>query len=280
MHMKNIIEMLEHIDGAPLFKNSLSYDSREWVTADKLTVKHPVQRKLTDRECVFDFDGVGDMHFEVIPALLTELGIKYIAWKSGPMGMHIHFWTQVVGDIEKKAVVKYLATKIEEVYGIRNDLGPMGHGFIRAEYSFHPIRGYQKTLLRNTLTELNNINYLPAELLEKIDEIKGEFNQKRGKIAEIDGKRPTCIKYILSHQFSDGRQRMLFILASWFKANGYTPEQNFKLCYNWCEKQKYNISNRKIWAFIHSTSGTVGCTHRHEVLEEIGVDMSKCQYEK
>lgn len=273
-------ELIESIDELPLFKNSDSYESKDWRKWEEVTVSRPVQRKLTRRECVFDLDDVAPIHFEMIPHFLKETGLKFIAWKSGPTGMHIHFWTQVTGKEQKRQVVKYMSTKIEELFGVKNDLKPMGHECIRTEGSIHPFKKYEKTFLTSNISTLFPINDLPDSLIEKVGEIDLSAGQITPNNHSIDGKKPSCVKYILGHKFNDGRERMIFSLISWFKAEGLTPKEIFDNVYSWCKEQNYTISPRVIQSKIHSNSGKVGCAFRHEILEELGVDMSKCCYEK
>lgn len=272
------IKILSEIDGLPPFKNSNIYESSDWRDWRDLTT-FPVQRELTRRECVFDLDDVTSLHMTLIPNYLKETGLKFIAWQSGPNGMHIHFWTQIVGKQSKKALVKYMASKLEEMFGIKNDLGPMGQGIIRCEESKHPNKGYQKTHLMTNLSPLFPINEIPPSVLEKVSDLEPTEGQMKPRNTVRDGKIPTCMKYILSHQFSDGRKRLLFIVVSWWKGNGNSEQEIFKLCREWAIKQNWSISNRTIWSTIKSTNGKVGCTYRHTLLEELGVDMEKCKYE-
>jgi hypothetical protein len=272
------IRKLEMIDsGLPLYKNSKSYESSDWRDYKDLTEPQPVQRKLTLHECVFDLDHVAPIHFESIPEWLKITGLKFIAWKSGHEGIHIHFWTDIHGKYQKKQLVEIMARKIEERFGVKNDLGPMGHQHIRAEYSYHPQKGYQKVLLFDNLNELFPINHIPVELKSQIDAI--DTAPVKGKVGMRNGCSPTCIKYILSHQFADGRNRLLFAVVSWFKANGLSDQEVFDKAYEWSKRQGGRLYPRFIWATIRSNNGTVGCTYRHAVLEELGVDMSKCKWE-
>lgn len=280
MKLSNYPQELANIDGLPQFKNAEVYASPEWEEWQDVTVKWPVQRKLTAHECVFDLDGVTPFHMTAIPRYLTETGLKFIAWKSGPEGMHVHFWVNVTGKHQKKALVTYMAQRMEQMFGVKNDLGPMGHGCIRTEFSYHPVKGYQKEHLMSNMGTLFPINELPAALVEKVSGMDLSDTQMKTNNSERDGKCPQCVKYILSHKFSDGRERLLFSIISWYKACGLSESEIYTSARQWCTSQDYAISTGTLWSKIKSSSGGVGCTWRHAVLEELGVDMSKCRYVK
>lgn len=278
--MKLLIEVNRFIEdvteGKVYYKDSETYNGL-WVEYNFLQVKHPSQRKLTKGECVLDFDNVTDSQCNMIIAWLDALRFKYTAWKSSKTGMHIHYWVDVRGKEPLKHIVKKMADKIEAQFGISVDTQPMNHGFIRCEFSYHPEKGEQKTLIKNTVNIIDPINPVPQRIKESLPE--NEFiTFTGGKTKEVDGKMPKCIRYILSHQFSDGRQRLLFVLASWYKANNKSHNEIVELCYEWAKRQDYAISRGKISAFVNSTGGKVGCKFRHELLEEIGVDIGKCEY--
>lgn len=272
-----INELIEDISGyQPLYKNSLQYESADWRAFKDLTVKEPVQRKLTPTECVMDLDHVSEMDMVIIPNWLKSTGMKFIAWQSGPNGMHIHFWANVYGKEAKKQLTDFFASKLEEKFGVKNDLLPMGHGHIRAENSIHPEKGYRKEMLMLNINVVDPINHIPPQITEKL--INVSVNIPTGNNTIRNGKVPKCIRYMLSHQFSDGRERMLFAIASWYKANEYTDDENMQECLEWCKRQNYMISPHKIKATINSSTGKVGCRYRHNLLEDIGVDIGKCEY--
>jgi hypothetical protein len=283
--MKSISEVHEFltdtIEEDIEYKNSTIYESSDWRKFGALSVSQPVQRKLTAGECVFDLDGVTTMHKIMIPNYLKEIGMKFIAWESGPTGMHIHWWSDIVGKKAKKTLTKHMSAKIEEMFGVKNDMGPMGHEVIRAEYSIHPTKGYQKKLLMVNLSPLFFLNDINPSLRQKVFDSSSTEGSMVGKVAERrDGSMPTCIKYILSHQFADGRERLLFSIVSWYKASGKSEQDTFVLCREWCSRQDYRVNTRMIWAKIKSSSGQVGCMWRHDILEELGVDMEECKWEK
>jgi len=275
---KRINQEIEDISGErPLYKNSKSYNSADWRDYADLTEKYPVQRKLTSFECVFDLDHVSEMQITLIPKWLKETGLKFIAYKSGPEGLHIHFWSDVYGKLQKKALTTHMASKLEEMFGVKNDLGPMGHGHIRCENSFHPKKGYQKEFLLSTVNIIDPINEISANIRRLLPNV--DLKPIQGKTGMRRGKSPKCIKYILSHQFSDGRERLLFVIASWYKANGVDDADNVDKCMEWARRNGKFMSRQKVWATVKSNTGTVGCTYRHALLEELGVDIGECSYE-
>lgn len=279
MNKENYYKKLIEIDNEePLFKNSYDYKSSDWRAFNDLD-QWPVQRKLTTHECVFDLDHLTPIQIQLIPNYLKETGLKFMAWQTSDSGLHIHFWVNLYGKHQKKALVKFMAQKLESTFGIKNDLGPMGHGHIRTEFSFHPQKLTCKTLLMSTMSDLFPQNELPPSLLQKVAGLTSSDAFKSVNNSKLNGKSPMCIKYILNHKLHDGRERLLFAIISWFKANKLSEQEIFQRSYDWCKMQDYHISTSHIWAKIKTSTGQVGCSFRHQVLEELGVDMSCCKYE-
>ncbi len=254
-----------------LFKNSPHYQSSDWRPLSDCTTV-PVQRTLTSGECVFDFDGVSNLDMKAIPLWLRDAQMKFAAFRSSSTGMHIHFWTNVHGTNRKKALVRRLAAKIEEVFGVKNDLQPMSHGVIRTEYANHPVKGEQKVPLDVNIPYIDPINVIPSHVLVDLGE-DDSYTTYSGVTGNPGGLMPKCMRYILSHQFSDGRDRLLFSIVSWFKASGKTDQEIFDIAYEWCKRQDYHVSPSAVMAKIQSSSGQVGCRFRHELLEELGIDI-------
>jgi len=127
----------------------------------------------------------------------------------------------------------------------------------------------------DSVPTLDPLNTVPDKLRKQLDIAPMTFGNSNSKL--INGKMPKCMRYILSHQFSDGRQRMLFTIVSWYKANGYSDKDNVRFASEWARRQGLNIPTGKIWASVKSTNGSVGCNYRHGLLEEIGVDIGKCE---
>jgi hypothetical protein len=280
MDKDQFIEKLELIDAPlPQFKNSLTYASADWRDFEALSVTWPVHRKLTVHECVFDLDHVSQAQMSAIPEWLKAQGLKFIAWKSGPEGMHIHFWTKFTGKEIKKALVNIMAKPIENMFGVVNDALPMGHGHIRTEFAWHPTKGYQKILLMDTVSELFPFNDIPEHIKDKVKHVCELPITPTGKTGSKDGKMPTCIKYILSHQFADGRNRLLFVVVSWFKGSGLSDDEIYTRAHEWAKRQGGRLYPQFIWSTIRSSNGTVGCNYRHALLEELGVNMSQCKWE-
>jgi len=262
----------------PIFNNSTIYQEQKWLPLDCCDVEFPVQRKLTNFECVFDIDHVSEMDMIMIPRWLNDIGFKFIAWASGPEGLHIHFWTDIQGKEAKKNVTSIMAKNIEEKFGVLNDLGPMGHGHIRAEFSMHPIKGYKKTFIMSNISPLFYKNELSTSMRKKVSELSSSDLILTTNSSEVNGKSPKCIRYMLSHQFSDGRERIVFSLVSWWKDSGLTDDEIFDNTIDWCNKQNYTMSPSMIKAKIRSSGGKVGCRYRHNLLEEIGYDVGKCNW--
>lgn len=280
--LQELDEFLTELNGEPLlYKHSATYEGSEWVEAGKCHTYYPIQRKLGARECVFDLDHVSRAAMVQIPKWLDAIDFKYQAWQTSADGMHIHFWTEVEGKERKKVLVEEMSKKFEERFGVKNDLGPMGHGHIRTEGSVHPEKGTTKTLLSSNLRRLFFINDLTPSVREKVFKFEPSDPSKLiSNAGERDGKCPTCMKYILGHRFADGKKRLMFCVASWYKGSGLDDKAAAKKTWEWCQSQGSFINYSKVWATIHSSNGTVGCRFRHSLLEEIGVDMEHCKWEE
>lgn len=281
MRKEKYLADLKDIDHElPLFKNSTQYASSDWREFGDLTVVWPIQRKLTTHECVWDFDHVNEFEMKMINNWLAQVGFKFISWQSSPSGMHIHFWTKVHGKEQKKMLTEYLAEQLEKRFGLKNDLGPMGHGHIRTEFSIHPRKGNVKEFLMSTVSPLFPFNDIPDEIYLKVTNFDPKSVKIKGKVGENEeGEIPSCMKYIIGHKFADGRERLTFALISWYKASGHTNDEIFDLVYEWCKRQDYRIMPWQLKGKIATSSGQVGCTYRHRILEELGVDMAKCHWE-
>lgn len=260
-----------------LYKDSTVYNSNNWKLLHQCIEMFPIHRRLTTYECVFDLDKLSPTHFVTIPQYLHETGLKFVAFKTSHNGMHIHFWCDIRGKNQKRALVEHMASKIETIFGVKNDLLPMGHQFIRAEYSFHPRKNYQKVPIFWNVSYLDYVNSIDIALKAKITtvEFDSDVNPTTG------GKLTTCMRYILGHSFSDGRDRLLFAIISWYKSEGKTADETVKIAWDWCKKQpNFHTSKGKLYAKYNSSTGQVGCRWRHAILEELGVDMSNCVREK
>ena len=272
-------ELLQELNKEPsLYNDSKVYNEQNWKHLPDCTLKFPIQRKLGKYECVFDLDDVSEWNIQMIPKWLKEIGFKFIAWQSGTNGLHIHFWINLANKEAKKATVMLMAKNIETKFGIKNDSAPMGHGHIRTEFSIHPTKGYKKTHIMTNLTPLFYVNELSFKMKKKVANICSYEPQSTNNSMSKDGKTPKCIRYMLSNTFSDGRERIIFSLISWFKASGLDNFDILVKIKEWCEKQNYIISDNVINSKINSSQGRVGCRFRHQLLEDLGHDIGECDW--
>ncbi len=263
-------------NGAPIeVKDATVYESSKWVPHTELTVPYPIQRKILKHECVLDFDNVTDLQVTMIVQYFQQSEMKFNAWRSSNTGLHIHFFANVYGKYQKIMLAKIVASRIEELYGVKNDIQPMHHGFVRCEYSVHPQKNIQKVPVWCGINPLFPINTFPTEILQKINKNAPKLDENGRPIVENAPKSlenpPKCVRYILSNRFIDGRKRLLFVLTSWYK-NLLPDEEIFQILKDWARRQELSISDYKIRTTIKSTNGTAGCTYRHMVLEELGHD--------
>lgn len=273
LELENYLGFLTDVDdGTLLFKDSEQYASTSWRPFRYLSVSHPIQRKLTERECVFDFDGVNDTQVEWICKDLQSRGLKFVAWRSSANGLHIHYWTDVRGKMAKKSLVKLMAKKVEDKFNIQNDIGPMMQEMIRSEWSIHPKKGDTMKKIFDNLPKIDPINIVPTELKQRVYSHYDDVSKGNGLVGSVKGKSPSCMRYILSHKFTDGRKRLQFIVMSWFKGSGLSNQEVVDATFEWCKRQGLHVSKGSLLRALASNTGSVGCRYRHELLEELGVD--------
>ena len=277
--LQEVQAFLNNIGASVLYKNSYSYNCPDWREFEDLTVANPVQRKLAPNECVLDFDGIDDMTAQLLPQYLTDKGFRHITWRSSSTGIHVHFFTQYTSKSIKKAIVNMVAEPLERRFGLVNDIMPMGHGHIRCEWGFHPEKGEQKKFVASNIGTLFYENYIDAKDLPKVSSNQATSAQNGALIGTVKGKIPTCMKYILGTKLSDGKKRLFFAVVSWYKATGGSKDEVAALVRSWSEMQGQQWSVKQFNATWNSCAGSVGCKFRHQILEELGLDMSKCKIE-
>lgn len=272
---KSYLDFLTDVDeNIVLFKNAEHYVSVDWRPFKFLDVCHPIQRKLTTRECVFDFDGVTDTQVDFIITQLTQFGLKFNAWRSSSNGLHVHFWTDVRGKMAKKSLVRLFAQKLETILGIKNDLQPMMQEMIRSEWSIHPKKGVEMILIHDNIPRIDPINIIPDEIKKKVISNYDDGISGRGLTGSRKGELPSCMRYIMSHKFTDGRKRLLFVVLSWFKGSGFSDGEVVDATYEWCVRQGLKVSKGHLRRILGSNTGSVGCRYRHELLETLGIDIN------
>jgi len=268
LQIKNFINSFD-----PMYKDSLNYNSSKWCYIEECEIEFPIQRTLTKGECVLDYDNINNTAIDLLISFLDEINLKFTVWKTSKNGVHIHFWVDIQDENILIELVKYMGKIIENNIGIKNDLQPMRQGFIRAEYSFHPVKKSQKIIIFSSIYQIDYINNVP----DKFKETYNYLTKSDEDIKPISGgELTTCMKYILTHKFADGRKRLMFVIASWYKGDNRTNTEIYHIIKDWLKEQDKTIPENIIWATIYSNNGTVGCSYRHELLEELGVDMNNC----
>lgn len=263
----------------PLFKDSEQYDSKRWVQRQECVTERPIQRMLSEHECVLDYDNTSLPQQQELLDWLDEIEFKYEAWMSSPTGLHIHFFTPLTGRDKKMAMVSYVSQKIYEKFLMMNDENPMSQGFIRAEHSIHPKKRFEKILLRAKIPRLFPMNELTPTVMQKVFEMSSTGAPMSISNSGLKGNKcRTCMNYILSNKFSDCRKRLMFTVASHFVAQKLPKSECLHLTWQWA-KQQGGITYSEVYASVNSSSGRVGCNMRHKLLEEAGVDIGDCKWE-
>lgn len=277
--LKKVRDKLVNIDmDEPVFKDSLTYEGNCWRNAEECSV-YPIQRKLTTRECVFDFDNISASKMYEICIWMKESCFKFEAWLSSPTGLHIHFWSDIVTKDRKKILTELMSEKVFEKFGVENDIGPMSHGFIRTEGSRHPRKGYEKILFMSNIGRVFPVNELDGLTKKKVADMGLTSNGKdTSNAGERQGKCRTCMKMILDGTFDDCRKRLMFTVASHYIATGQTKTEAVESTWTWAQRQG-GIGKNEVVASVYSTSGKVGCYTRHNLLEEVGIGIEDCKWE-
>lgn len=260
--MKNWMTIINKL--SPLYLNSLSYASNDWRQREDLTVSTPVQRQILPNEIVADFDCVVDGYVDERPKItdyFLKHNYKFALFRSSNTGVHVHFFANAKDKYNKFGILKL----IEKDLGVKVDAQVVKRGIIRAENSYHPEKKMEKSLVYSNVSPFSYVNELPVEMLIKAS----DFKPKR-VIRHDSGETPKCIKFIQSNSFSDGRQRLMFVLASWYKSQGVKEEDIYAHIKEWAKRQGMKSSRYNIKSVINSADGSMTCTGRHELLEELG----------
>ncbi len=141
-----------------------------------------------------------------------------------------------------------------------------------------PFGEYEKDAMHQEHKELVTVHKL-FEFNDIPDEWYKEFKKKVDEITvyitteDENGNLP-CITYFLQEDFkhlADGRQRAMFILASYFKRKGLPDDLAYEKIQAW---NQYHLNSylkpMQIRACIRSNKGLIGCKYRKQLLAELG----------
>lgn len=251
----------------PKYLNSLTYVSKDWRFRKELTVDTPVQREILPNEIVADFDNISEENAKKVFSYFLKSNYLFAYFKSSDTGMHIHFFCNVRNKHNKFGVLKLIEEDIN-IKDVKIDAQVVKRGIIRAENSIHPEKKTKKTLVYSNVSLFNYINELPVEMLIKSSNFRPQVVTRH-----TSDETPKCVKFILSNTFSDGRQRLVFLLSSWYKGQGLNESEVFTKVKEWTDRQNYNLSDYVIKSTIQSSQGCMTCSGRHELLSELGFDV-------
>jgi len=264
--MNRILERYE-----PLYLNSLGYFSKDWRIKSECKVFS--NRKLLKDEIVADFDKLKDVWLDLkqIIKFFESKSFKFWVYQSGTHGLHVHFFVNKVHTKHQKAALLEILSK-QSGYDI--DKGPVKRGWIRAEGSLHPTKGFKKTLLYANIHAGAYIcrdfymNYIFGQESNKVfnSGFSGAHNPKP------DIGSPLSIEVMLDNKFNDGVKRVLFCLVSFWKSKKIDDDKIFNKAKSWLDFQKSNVLESHIWATIKSSSGLVREGYRVKLLNELGLE--------
>lgn len=219
---------------------------------------------------------------DAIQKKLQELEYTYSLWHSGGSGFHFHlFFDELLkyNSFDRREM-KHLITK------------SIGYGFLtthpdRAKVdSPHMIqvecRMSRKNKKKILIEEVEKgENKIPKELMIKYEVSKSlESKVPVISIPLVNGE-PNSIKFFLSERFidKDGKKRALFILASWYKEQGYNADLTYQKLYEWnsytLRGYLNNISIRAVVNSVYKNNRKVSSRYRDKLLEEIGASEFK-----
>ena len=249
----------------------------------------PNHREVLPAEIVLDIDyHVKDVSkekekqalsitLEAIKEKLEELKLTYSLWNSGGNGYHFHLFfddLRLFNKFDRENLKHSIVKKI--AYGYLTHHEDRAHvdlpHMIQVENRFS--RKHKKKTLISFVN--NGKNEIPDGALIKFTVDKELEKYRPPRILTNNGETPNSIKFFQSNDFQskDGKKRALFVLASWYKEEGYTPNLVYQKLYEWNE---YTLRGYLSRIQINSTVNTVfksrkrvTSRYRNDLLKSIG----------
>jgi hypothetical protein len=250
---------------------------------------HPNHREVLPSELCLDLDyhskdatreeikEAQDKTVEDIQKRLTNKKISYSLWKSGGTGYHFHiFFDELLnyGKYERDEIKRLLLRDI--CYGYLTHHEGKAHVHLTPMIQLENCRSRKGGMKSLKHSEDFGENQIEDSVLIKYDVDKAMAQYTIKKIPITNGE-PDDIKYFLSNDMvnTDGKKRVLFILASWYAQQGLTEDE----CYSkLCEWNSYTLRG---YLFLKQIKGTVEGVYkskrrvseryRRDLLKEIGV---------
>lgn len=250
----------------------------------------PNHREVLPTEIVLDVDyhskdATKEKHKEImtrtveeIASNLDNLKLSYSLWQSGGSGYHFHLFFEELTNYpkyERDELKRLLLRKLG--YGFLTEKEDKAHVHlpimiqIEEEYSR---KGGKKKVIKSVDSGENKI---PKDIFIKFDIDKAMSAFLATKTPVSNGE-PKSIKFFLSNDFvnSDGKKRALFVLASWYKGEGLSPELCYQKLYEWNNYTlRGYLAEKHIKATVNSVyknAKLIGKRYRNELLKELGAE--------
>ena len=214
---------------------------------------------------------------EEIKSRLNKKEISYTLWKSGGTGYHFHiFFDELMnyGKYEREEIKRLLLRDI--CYGFLTHHDGQAHIHLTPMIQIEDRRSRKGGLKTMIKSEDFGLNQIDESVLMKYDVDKA-MAQYMVKSTPLTNGEPADIKYFLSNDMAntDGKKRVLFILASWYAQQGLDANE----CYDkLCEWNSYTLRGylflKQIKATVegvYKSKRRVSQRYRNELLKEIGV---------
>lgn len=253
----------------------------------------PGHRYIFPDEIVIDLDNddirINKKNAKKIEKRLEKKGLTYRKFYSGNKGYHFHLFFPELKDYEgfhnkimKQLIVygfifgcehmcKHKDCLIKE-YSVDTQL--TGKHLIRCEYGLHEKTGRVKRLLKDNLSEMENI--IPINIKKKFEDISENVKVDFSNL-NIVHRSPT-FNAIISNYLSDGKKRACFFLASRLKLMGKTEEETLNVIMQWNNNiQKLQLTEQNIRNVVYNgykePKGLyTGDTYGRQILNEAGIE--------
>jgi len=267
----------------------------KWFVLDKhfFEEKHyatPNQRQILPDEVVFDIDVENhsleneDVGLKLANKILKRMekeGVKASLWFSGGSGYHLHcFFPEMMKyskphrKILRRLVLRHFGIGYlkpthpahvcmvpKTLIQLENEIHRKNHGFKKWVGGYKP--------------ELTWDNKLPEWVLERFERVKNKVWLRIKKPYLAVGGEPNCIKALLSNDFldkKDGRKRVVFILASYYKRVGLSEREILQKLEDYNSYQLNNYLKESYLKSVAKTvNGSISCKYIKSFLSEFSL---------
>lgn len=207
---------------------------------------------------MLDYDGVSPGDMVAAFDALRARNLSFEIWRSSDTGFHIHLLATHSRPLRYAFAI---AAHLYNICGITADMAPMKSGKIRAEWSIHPIKKTQKVPWARNLSLFKPLNLVPERYRAPITPKKSHL---------VKGGLPKSVQKLeQATGLSDGRDRCIFALISWWKQQGLTDSDILSRANEWAGRQ--NNYRPHLACKVRSARGLVTEQYRQALIDELGL---------